>query len=199
MNVLGGYQKINLSTADLTASTLSVEGLSKACANANGKAVLAKMPDGTEAFGAVKGVTGGYQLSVMGADSKVSQLTVDDADDTFTMSESIDLTDAAEVLPAEYNDQYSIITTATSAQPYTAEYDGIVTVEITSTASYSTPPKVVIKTGLAHSTTTNIFQAPQAGFSGGIVSCFVKKGTILYGKDFSAGVGLYFTPYKPVS
>lgn len=119
MNVLGGYQKINLSTADLTASTLSVEGLSKACANANGKAVLVKMPDGTEAFGAVKEVTGGFQLSAMGADSKVSQFNVDDTDDSFTMKTGVDtsnigaeaytLQQAKQLSTLEQDGEYAII------------------------------------------------------------------------------------------
>lgn len=173
MNVLGGYQKINLSTADLTASTLSVEGLSKACANANGKAVLAKMPDGTEAFGAVKEVTGGYQLSVMSADSKVSQLTVDDTDDTFTMSESIDLTDAADRNAVPVGLDSSVDIKSYTDAYYTVPADGYIKMQYgaaTETGSY---------TQLNVKREGGIVNLARTSSSGAVVvdALFVKKGT----------------------
>jgi hypothetical protein len=145
MNVLGGYQKINVSTADLTASTLSVEGLSKACANANGKAVLVKMPDGTEVFGAVKEVTGGYQLSVMGADSKVSQLNVDDTDDTFTMEDSDKL--ASGVIGMQASSSKGAVTLSRMvSNPYTTTTEGYFYL---SSSSYPEGSSCSVKVGTA--------------------------------------------------
>lgn len=174
MNVLGGYQKINLSPADLTASTLRLDGLSKACANANGKAVLVKMPDGTESFGAVKEVTGGFQLSVMGADSKVSQFNVDDTDDTFTREESA----AVATGEVDISSTYVDITTYTASSPYTAPSDGYLRVFCNSAPSAGLVFGGVVTEGDTPSILA-VGSINEHTPAYGVSTAFVKKGTKL--------------------
>lgn len=191
MNVLGGYQKINLSTADLTASTLSVEGLSKACANANGKAALVKMPDGTEAFGAVKEVTGGYQLSAMGADSKVSRLDVDDTDDTFTMKESGEIAGAITGGP----DSVTTLDTtkASLASPFVAPSDGYIRVE-NSTNAADTTTGVGIPMASGSNMYVVISNIPAAGATTTRLCFFVPKGCPIAINALKTGSAVVFIP-----
>lgn len=178
MSVLGGYQKINLSTADLTASTLSVKGLSKSCGNANGKAALVKMPDGTEAFGAVKEVTGGFQLSAMGADSKVRQFNVDDTDDTFTMKTGEEVSDSEAVYgfgnAVDLKD-YTVDT------PYVVPGDGYVVIAYAATVASGNKTFVCAKKGLTGAFHTKLGQVVSThGSDYDYTSVFVKKGMQVY-------------------
>lgn len=177
MNVLGGYQKINISTADLTASTLSVEGLSKACANANGKAVLVKMPDGTEAFGAVKETQSGYQLSVMGADSKVNLLEVDDTDDSFTIVEGDGVTGT---ITGGTTTPVTLTTDNSTANPYIVPADGYIRIENTSASVDNTTAVAIPYPDRSNALT--LFWGIPAGSGGSSVrsrreAFFVKRGT----------------------
>lgn len=191
MNVLGGYQKINLSTADLTASTLSVEGLSKACGRAKGKAVLVKMPDGTEAFGAVKETQSGYQLSVMGADSAVSRLDVDDTDDTFTIKESGEV---AGTITGGPNSVTTLDTTKASlSSPFIAPADGYIRVE-NSTNVADTTSGVGIPMASGDNLYVVISNIPAAGATTTRLCFFVPKGCPIVVSALKAGSAIVYIP-----
>lgn len=131
MELKGGFQSIDLSKADLTASTLKVDGLSKACAGANDKPVRIKMPGGIEYYGSLKPTTSGFDISYLGADSKVSIISVDDTDDTFTITEGEGVTGN---ITGGTKTPVSLTADNTVANPYIVPVDGYIRIENTSTS-----------------------------------------------------------------
>lgn len=197
MELKGGFQSIDLSKADLTASTLKVDGLSKACAGANDKPVRIKMPGGVEYYGSLKPSVSGFEISFIGADSTISTISVDDTDDTFTIAEVNPGGDSGE--GNVYLDTGVNIGTATSANPYITENDGIITLAYSGSSALANAPTVTAKTGSTMSGSKVL-----VGISAGIsttayTAVFVKKGSVLYCTNIASDVYAMFLPYKPAS
>lgn len=202
---LGGYQKIDLSPADLTASTLRLDGLSKACAGANGKAVLIKMPGGTESFGAVEETESGFAISTMGADGKVATMAVDDTDDTFTYTESESGTETDGRLDAleerigadEFKTANAVDLSGYDgsmvAEKYLATADGYVWVRVANVASNH------VQVNIQSNDRANTYDVSLWGNTGGNtdVAVFVKKGFYLYtAANVGSGNTMIYVPFE---
>lgn len=174
MELKGGFQSIDLSKADLTASTLKVDGLSKACAGANDKPVRIKMSGGIEYYGNLKPTVSGFEISYLGADSKVTYISVDDTDDTFTITEGDEVSGnitGGTTTPVTLNTDNSV------ANPYIVPKDGYIRIENTS-ASVDTTTAVAIPYP-DRSNALPLFWDIPAGTSGRArrEAFFVKRGT----------------------
>lgn len=174
MKLKGGFQSIDISTADLTASTLKVDGLSSACAGSNDKPVRIKMPDGIEYYGSLKPTTGGFEISFIGAESEVVRISVDDTDDTFTIKESGEV---VENITGGTETPVTLTTDNGVANPYIAPSDGYVRIENTST-SVDTTTAVTIPFS-DRSNALPLFWSIPAGTSSKArrEAFFVKRGT----------------------
>lgn len=180
--ILGGYQKIDLSPADLTASTLRVGGLSKACAGANGKPALVKTPDGVESFGVVTKNGDDYNVACMNVTGGVTNIAVDGDDDSFTITNG-----TGYGTPGV--DLYGYDGSATS-KFYECPSDGVVRIKVAATASNY----VQVNSCKGATQTGTILLMKVYGNTGGI--CYysfpVKKGMWLICGDNGTGNAIEF-------
>lgn len=198
MKLKGGFQSIDLSAADLTASTLKVEGLSKACSGANDKPVRIKMPGGVEYYGSLKPTESGFEISFLGADSKAVQIAVDDTDDTFTMTESEPLTDGEPDYIPDYGNRVDL-TNYISTNRYKAPCDGYIKCIVGDTGNAAGDKASCIIRGKSGESYTAVEIIARYNSEGSLSRMlFVKKGMLLYGTTSGTGTGVKSVEFYPI-
>ena len=192
--IKGGFQGLDISGVDLTAQSPTLPGGYAACQAADGKTVLVLTAAGVVQC-SVKKVSTNYVLAGITGDGKILSITIGSTDG-ISVSE---MTPANAEEPEESLDGAVNISSATSSEPYITQYDGIVRLAKSSSATLSNSVELICKGGAAHDVIISLASLPVDTLTGTKYTCFVKKGTFLFCTNFpSAGVSLNFYPYKPV-
>ena len=191
--IKGGFQGLDISGVDLTAQSPTLPGGYAACQAADGKTVLVLTAAGAVQC-SVKKASTNYVLAGITGDGKILSITIGSTDG-ISVSET--------VVPSgteseEYFDEPVIIGTATSSDPYIADYDGIVILRKTASGTSESQPEIKAKIGASHALTAGVLALPIDAPAYYFVSCFVKKGSILYAINLASNTRAEFYPYKPV-
>lgn len=192
--IKGGFQGLDISGVDLTAQSPTLPGGYATCQAADGKTIRVLTADGVVQC-SIKKVSANYVLAGITGDGKILSITIGSTDG-ISVSET---TPGTAEETEKYLDAAVQISSATSSTPYITEYDGIIRLAISTTTSSSDVAAVNIKTGATHAGVTSLFSLPLSASKGERVSCFVKKGSIIYCSNINGtDATLDFHPYKPV-
>lgn len=190
--IKGGFQGLDISGVDLTAQSPTLPGGYAACAAADGKPIRVLTAAGAVQC-SVKKVSTNYVLAGITGDGKILSITIGSTDGI-----SVSEVEIPDEEADEYLDSFVNINSATSAEPYTAPYDGIVKLLKNTADTLDNPILLTVRVGQTQSGTSNILRIDPAAPAGTYVSCFVKKGTILFCTNIVGSTSASFLPYKPV-
>lgn len=192
--IKGGFQGLDISGVDLTAQSPTLPGGYATCQAAEGKTVLVLTATGAVQC-SVKKVSTNYVLAGITGDGKILSITIGSTDGISVSETEIPSGNEPEVLL----EQYITVSAVSESDPYTTQYDGILRLRYTGSDSLSSAPNAIILISRGARQASAVLLELPAGTSDGpkIASCFLKKGSRIYGSNIVTGVTLQFYPYKP--
>lgn len=187
--VKGGFQGLDITGVDLTAQSPTLPGAYATCAGADGKPIRVQTADG-QVECSVKKVSTNYVLAGITGDGKILSITIGSTD-------GISVVENVPGVEPEVFPNSRSIASATESEPYIAEYDGIVKLQKINTATSSEAQTVSFRSGSTHAGKVLLLSLPGDAARNSVASCFVKKGTILYGTNIDENVTLNIVLYQP--